>query len=181
VLHLDGLLADLALLSLLAFLVHLEGRDKAALVVSAVAAGLAWLTKSPGLFLIPLIVLLTLFDYLHLKSDWGEAGWRKPLLHYATILAAWGVIAALVFCLLWPAMWVDPLGSLLRVLTDAIGYAQAGHESAVFFNGKIYPNGEIPDLSFYLISFLWRTTPVTLLGLLAMPILLIRRSFFRPR
>ena len=46
VLHLDGMLADLMLLSLLAFLVYLEERKRATFVVSAVAAGLAWLTKS---------------------------------------------------------------------------------------------------------------------------------------
>ena len=110
VLHVDGLLADLSLLSLLAFLVYQQERGKAALVVSAVAAGLAWLTKSPGLFLIPLIALLALFDLLRSKSDWGEAGWRTSSLQYAKALAAWGAIAALVFCLLWPAMWVRPGG-----------------------------------------------------------------------
>ena len=72
VLHVDGLLADLTLLSLLAFLVYLQEHSRAALVVSAVAAGLAWLTKSPGLFLIPLIALLALFDLLRTKSDLGR-------------------------------------------------------------------------------------------------------------
>jgi hypothetical protein len=76
---------------------------------------------------------------------------------------------------------VDPLGSLTKVLSDAIGYAQAGHDSPVFFNGQIYPNGEIPDPSFYLINFLWRTTPVTILGLCSAVVLLIwRKSFFQP-
>ncbi len=167
VLHLDGLLADLMLLSLLAFLVYLAERKRAAFMVSAVAAGLAWLTKSTGFFLIPLIGLLALFDQLYLKRDWSRAELRKPILRYIGVLAAWGGIAAVIFFLLWPAMWVDPAGSLVRVFTDAIGYAQGGHDSAVFFNGKIYPNGEIPDLNFYLINFLWRTTPVVLLGLLA--------------
>ncbi|RPI29382.1 MAG: phospholipid carrier-dependent glycosyltransferase [Chloroflexota bacterium] len=175
VLHVDGLLADLTLLSMLAFLMYLQGRSRAALVVSAVAAGLAWLTKSPGLFLIPLIALLVLFDLLRTKSTWGEAGWRKYSPHYVKVLAAWGAIAVLVFCFLWPAMWVHPVDSVVKVLTDAIGYAQGGHESPVFFNGRIYPNGEIPDLSFYPLNFLWRTTPVTLLGLLVVPMLLIRR------
>jgi len=175
VLHLDGLLANLTLLSLLAFLVYLDERKRTALVVSAVAAGLAWLTKSTGLFLVPLIALLGLFVQLYLKSDWRELGWRKSVLRYAGELAVWGGIAALVFCLLWPSMWVDPLGSLDRVFAEALGHAQEGHGSAVFFNGKIHPNGDIPDLSFYLISFLWRTTPVTLLGLLAVPVLFIRR------
>jgi len=174
VLHLDGLLADLGLLSLLAFLVYLNERDNMALVVSAIAAGSAWLTKSPGFFLIPVIFLLALIDFVRSKNTWVKAGWSKPAFHYMKALMGWGVIALLIFCLLWPAMWVDPVGSLSRVLTDAIGYAEGGHESALFFNGHIYTNGEIPDSSFYLISFLWRTTPVTLLGLLTAFVLLIR-------
>ena len=176
VLHLDELVADLMFLSLLAFLVYLNENRRAAFAVSAIAAGLAWLTKSTGLFLIPLIALLALFDQFYLKRDWDKAEWQKHVLHYIGRLAAWGGIAALIFFVLWPSMWVDPLGSLVRILADAIGYAQGGHESAVFFNGKIYPNGQIPDLGFYPISFLWRTTPVTLLGLLAAAVLFVRRK-----
>jgi 4-amino-4-deoxy-L-arabinose transferase-like glycosyltransferase len=180
VLHLDGLLADLMLLSLLAFLVYLNEHKRAAFVVSAVAAGLACLTKSTGFFLIPLIGLLALFDQLYLKRDWSRAEWQKSALRYIGVLAIWGGIAAVVFFVLWPAMWVDPVGSLVRVFTDAVGYAQGGHDSAVFFNGKIYPNGEIPDLNFYLINFLWRTTPVVLLGLPAVFVFLVQtRPGFR--
>ncbi len=181
VLHLDGLVTDLMLLSLLAFLVYLNDHKKIAFVVSAMAAGLAWLTKSTGMFLIPLVGLLALFDWLYLKRDWNETSWRKSILRYIGVLAAWGGIAALIFFLLWPAMWVDPVGSLIRVFTDAIGYAQGGHESAVFFNGKIYANGQVPDLSFYPINFLWRTTPITLLGLLAALVLLFQKKSVFPQ
>ncbi|HEX2994058.1 MAG TPA: glycosyltransferase family 39 protein, partial [Anaerolineales bacterium] len=177
VLHLDELVADLMFLSLLAFLVYLNENRKAAFVVSAIAAGLAWLTKSTGLFLIPLIGLLALFDQFYLKKDWNKAEWRKHILPFTGRLAAWGGIAVLVFFVLWPSMWVDPLGSVTKILADAIGYAQGGHESAVFFNGTIHPNGQIPDISFYPLNFLWRTTPVTLLGLLAAPIMFLRRKF----
>jgi 4-amino-4-deoxy-L-arabinose transferase-like glycosyltransferase len=176
VLHLDGTLANLMLLSLLAFLVYQEKRSQMALVVSAVAAGLAWLTKSPGLFLIPFMVLLTLLYSLRRKSESDKRSWWKFVFFDAKMLAGWGAIAALVFVLLWPAMWVNPIGSLMNVITAALGYAKEGHESAVFFNGKIYPNGQIPDNGFYLISFLWRTTPVTLLGLTAVPALLLRKN-----
>ncbi|HEX9331133.1 MAG TPA: hypothetical protein VF896_04530, partial [Anaerolineales bacterium] len=123
------------------------------------------------------IFLLTLIDFVRSRNIWDKLGWWKSAFHYGKILMAWGIIAMLIFCLVWPAMWVDPVGSLTRVFTDAIGYAEGGHESALFFNGHIYTNGEIPDSSFYLISFLWRTTPVTLLGLVAIFVMLIRWMF----
>jgi len=178
VLHLDGLLADLMLLSLLAFLVYLNDHKVITLIVSASAGGLAWLTKSPSLFLIPLIMLLTLFDQLRSKSDWSRSELWKSILQTVKVVAIWGMIGAAVFYLLWPAMWVDPVNSVARILKDAIGYAEAGHDSPVFFNGQIYPNGEIPGISFYPINFLWRTTSVTLLGLIAVLVLFIQRWRF---
>jgi dolichyl-phosphate-mannose-protein mannosyltransferase len=180
VLHLDGLLTDLMLLSLLAFLVYLRDRSRTALVISALSTGLAWLTKSPGLFLIPFFVLLLLFDQIYQVNNWRNLNWRKFFTQAGSVLVVWGIIAAVVFVALWPSMWVNPISSVTRVLSDAIGYAEAGHDSAVFFNGQIYQNGEVPDSNFYLINFLWRTTPPILLGLLSLVVLLIwKRSFFQ--
>ena len=163
----DGLLADLMLLSLLALLVYVSDHKVKTLMVSAVAAGLAWLTKSPGLFLIPLIGPLMLFDELRSRSNRSKTEWRKSIFQIAKVTTLWGMVGILVFYLLWPSMWIDPVGSLVKMLKEAIGYAETGHDSSVFFNGNIYANGDIPDIRFYPISFLWRTTPVVLLGLFA--------------
>jgi hypothetical protein len=165
------------MLSLIAFLVYLERRDKLSFIVSAVAAGLAWLTKSPGLFLIPFMFLTVLLYHLRSKNQDPKTGWWKAILSDARMLVGWGLIAALVFFLLWPAMWVNPIGSLNTVLAAAFGYAEGGHESALFFNGHIYPDGKITDLRFYLISFLWRTTPIILLGLIATPVLFLKKGW----
>jgi hypothetical protein len=66
-------------------------------------------------------------------------------------------------------MWVDPVGTATRVLTPALGHAQGGHGDPVFFDGRIYPDGRI-DASvwwFYPLAYLWRTSPVVLVGLVA--------------
>ena len=175
VLQPDGLLAHLMLLSLLAFLVYLNDHKLTTLIVSAVAAGLAWLTKSPGLFLIPLLGLLMFFNQLWSAGNWNKTELGKSILQTTKVMAVWGMVGALVFCILWPAMWVDPVNSLVKIITGAIGYAKTGHESAIFFNGHLHTDGDIPDLSFYPINFLWRTTPVTLLGLSATIVLFIQR------
>jgi 4-amino-4-deoxy-L-arabinose transferase-like glycosyltransferase len=73
-------------------------------------------------------------------------------------------VAALVFVLLWPAMWVDPLGSLSRVFSLASTYASEGHDTPLFFNGIIYDSGQ-SAWYYYPVAYLWRATPVTLLGL----------------
>jgi hypothetical protein len=76
-LHLDGLLSSLMLLSLLALLKYLlRGGRPANLVVSGVAAGLAWLTKSPTLFLVPFVGLLVLLElWSRRRQQPGNLDW----------------------------------------------------------------------------------------------------------
>lgn len=188
-LHLDGLMSSLVLLSLLTFLDYLQphsARKNTSLVISAIAAGLAWLTKSPALFLIPFLGLVVLLDlargwYLHKQVSFGEV-WSR-----GRDLALWIGVGALIFVLLWPAMWVDPVGALQQVFSEATTYAEEGHSSDVFFKGvvisadpgrtysgaeqtlygpwaKVRVTGD-EGRAFYLIGYLWRATPVVLLGL----------------
>ena len=114
-LHLDALLSALMLLSLLSFMNYLyRGRHFYDLVIAAVAAGLAWLTKSPSLFLLPFFGLLILIEI-------GRTWWTHHRLslqgvwHHSWPLLAWIGIATVVFILLWPAMWVDPIGSVQKI------------------------------------------------------------------
>jgi dolichyl-phosphate-mannose--protein O-mannosyl transferase len=58
-LHLDGLMTSFVLLALLAYTVFLSERRIADLLVSGIAAGLGWLTKSPALILAPVLGMLT--------------------------------------------------------------------------------------------------------------------------
>lgn len=170
-LHPDGLIGTTTFLSLLAFLayLHLE-RDRRYLLLSALAAGLAWLTKSPAFFLAPFVGLLLLVEW-----GVGQKHGSAPTLAIAvwrgfSPLLIWGAVAAGVFVVLWPAMWVDPLGSLSRVFSLASTYASEGHDSRLFFNGALYEHGE-SAWYFYSLAYLWRTTPVTLLGLGLAPLL----------
>jgi 4-amino-4-deoxy-L-arabinose transferase-like glycosyltransferase len=77
----------------------------------------------------------------------------------------WFIVAAVVFVLFWPAMWVDPLGSLSRVLSQATAYASEGHEIPTYFYGDVYVGGE-SAWYFYPVVYLWRITPFTFIGLI---------------
>ncbi len=77
--------------------------------------------------------------------------------------ALWALLAVFTFVLLWPAMWVDPLGSLRQVIDAAGEYAVEGHLKPTFYAGEVYAGD--PGFSFYPVTYLWRTTPVVLLGL----------------
>lgn len=162
-LHVDGLSSSLVLLSLLAFLNYqYRGRQTRDLVLSGAAAGLAWLTKSPMLFLVPFIGILLLLELIE-KWRRQHSLVRNDLWQILLTLALWGSVSLAVFILLWPAMWVDPIFTLRRVLGGMVSYAGQGHDSQLYFNGEIY-DGD-PGAFFYPITFLWRTTPFVLIGL----------------
>jgi 4-amino-4-deoxy-L-arabinose transferase-like glycosyltransferase len=162
--HLDGLAGSLMTLSLLAFLGHLGGGKWPDLLLSGTAAGLAWLTKIPAISIAPILAIIALITIWQIKDAKDRrAGSRKVGISFI----AWAFIALSTFFLLWPAMWVTPLNTLSRIFQEAMNYAGGGHGDPVFFNGTIYSNGRIPAqvFTFYPITYLWRSTPVVLLGL----------------
>ncbi|MBA2670533.1 MAG: glycosyltransferase family 39 protein [Gemmatimonadetes bacterium] len=86
VLHVDALASSFMLLALLASMNYLyRGRRRLDLVVSAVAAGLAWLTKAPAFFLIPFVAMLML---LQLGSAWRSTR-RFPRKKFAEPWGRW--------------------------------------------------------------------------------------------
>jgi hypothetical protein len=177
IMHLDGLLADFFLLSLLAYVSYMQERKWFALIVSGVSAGLAWLTKSPGFILIPTIGIVALLQLWHkLRQDKQRA--RLALIwQEAWPLAVWGTTGVLVFVAAWPAMWVDPIGVLSKVFGMAEVYAIEGHDADIFFNGQIIAGGNfgLRYFYFYPLTFLWRATPLVIIGLVAFILGFIKR------
>ena len=170
-LHLDGLVSSFMFLAVIAYLDYLCERRFYSLVISAVAAGLAFLTRSPAFFLLPFILLLAIANWAtYRNSEQQKASFWRTI--GAVIL--WGIIAGLVFAVLWPSMWVDPVGSMQQVLGAATEYAEEGHLKPIFFNDGIFAGD--PGWAFYPITYLWRTTPVVLLGLLITFVSVILRA-----
>jgi hypothetical protein len=182
-LHLDGLLSSLMLLSVLAFADFVRARPLPvarplpALLVSAAAAGLAALTKSLGLFVAPFVGLLALVEMWRPARATPKQA-RAPAWRLAWPLAVWAIWAAAAFVLAWPAMWANPVRVLLRMFDLAGEYAAGGHGSPLFFNHTIVADGRLGARFwyFYPLTYLWRTTPLTLLGLAAGLVALARHG-----
>ncbi|MFN2140498.1 MAG: ArnT family glycosyltransferase [Candidatus Promineifilaceae bacterium] len=162
--HLDGLAGSLMILSLLAFLSFIKREKKFDLLLSGIAAGLAWLTKTPAMGLGPIMLAITLVMLIWDGSRTIPTHTTRSLIF---ALSLWTTAAVLTFVLLWPAMWTSPLGTLEHILGEALLYAGGGHGDPVFFNGTIYSDGRIPASIFYYypLTYLWRSTPGVLLGL----------------
>ncbi len=163
-LHVDGLEANWMFLALLAWLAYLRQGRRRDLVISALAAGLAWLTKVPALFLVPFVGLTVLLE-------WGNT-WlptrhvkREELLRLLGAAVMWGLIGLGVVFAIWPALWVAPVNTLRTVIQHAFLQAD-GHGNATYFNGQVIERWGNTGPIFYPVTYLWRTTPVTLIGLL---------------
>lgn len=170
-LHMDALLASFFLVFALALSVYLlRERNTRYLVIAGIFAGLAGLTKSPAVFLAPYALVLLALAWWRPAEDM-EKPETKALIKQLLLL---GGVALAVFVLLWPAMWVSPMPTLQKVIEGALFYARQGHISQLFFNGRVSNGADFP-LTFYPLTFLWRTTPVTVFGLLAAALAIWRR------
>ncbi len=160
VMHVDAMLSILALpavLGLAAWLRH-GGRGRA--VVAGLLAGLAMLAKSAGFLLGPFALGIFLW------RGWRDRSWRLA----ARDFLAWGLAAAAIYAALWPAMWTDPIGTLLRdcdepcragVLVKAGDEGGHVHQSGNYFMGR--PVGD-PGVFFYPVAGAFRMAPLGLIG-----------------
>jgi len=186
VLHLDALVTSFMALSLLSLAICLKSpRLSPLLVFSGVTAGLGVANKVSALFLVPFAGLMVLAIYLAKVPNNSDniSTWhlnvhqRRKALHLALVLAVWAGVAGLTFTLLWPAMWADPAEALRRLLSGSSELAEAGHEQ--FFLGQVVDD---PGPWFFPIVLLFRASPLTLLGVAASLLLILRPCmihFFR--
>jgi hypothetical protein len=170
IVHVDALLASFLTLSLLAALLAF-GADAPQpavrwpwLALSGVAGGLALLTKSPAVLLLPMLALIAFWPITHRPS---------PITSYLLPLAAWGGIAAAVWVLLWPAAWVDLAGALERVVLQVAYEGASPHGWGNFFLGQAVDD---PGPLFYPVALVLRLAPWTLAGLLALGVAVAGRG-----
>jgi hypothetical protein len=176
VLHHDALATAFMTLSLLPLLGYwLRGWSRRWLLLSGVAAGLSFLSKSPAMFLMPFCALLGL--------GWAVRRWRQGMWggwpdvgRLVVDGLLWGGVAWLTVFLLWPAMWNIPLKVLGVVFGTGSQYVTEGHGKGNFFLGQSVHD---PGPLFYPLSWLLRTTPLVLLGLLGWAIFYLHNVFNR--
>jgi hypothetical protein len=151
------------------------------LLIAAIATGLAWLTKTPALFLLP--VFAAIYVYFWWTERKARQKRRMPLWMG---FSAWLIISILVVFILFPALWSNPLGIPIQIVGYALGSAEGEYSGPVYFNGLVYPEGDLGAASwiFYPLVLLWRSTPLVLLGITfgvwSVLALSYRRSMLRP-
>ena len=178
-LHIDGTLSILMLAALLAFMVYLKEGGAGWLALTAAAVGLSALTKVTGLAVLGVIGLLALLEwwrptYNRFDKTHSWAGFKK-LVGIMLILV---FLAALTIFALWPALWAAPGEALGNILSFTLERSDASILSPMFLNDEIIETGvfDLPYYYFYPLNYLWRSTPISLLGLTALLLLFIFRK-----
>jgi hypothetical protein len=156
--HLDALLGGFMGLALLSALVRwTAGGGWGYLVLSGLASGLAFLTKTPAAFLVAVVPLIALAG----RRPW-QAGRRPGLL--AAELLCWAGLAGLTAVLLWPALLARPGETLREVVSFTETTSARVREANTFLLGEPRTDG---GPLFYPLTLLFRLTPAALLGLVA--------------
>jgi 4-amino-4-deoxy-L-arabinose transferase-like glycosyltransferase len=179
-LHTDALAGSFMTLSILAACLafHHDRRNPDGwkglrwLALSGVAAGLAFLSKSPALVLAPAVGLVALLaDEGRRMKDEGSQAQRRAfvfrLWSFVRPLALWAAIAAATVVALWPALWASPLQAYAQLRVGVEIEGAQPHMLGNFFLGR---QDDAPGLLYYPAALALRTTPWTLLGLLLLPL-----------
>ncbi len=182
VIHHDALSTTFMTLSVLTALIYWgQNEHRKWLISSGILAGFAFLSKSPSLYLIPFVGLVALWFMVkavrHSEQVAEIAGKipEKPgpnpylIALKRTVLDGliWVVTAVAVVFIFWPAMWVVPLETLKTVFLIGSKYATGGHAKGNFFMGTISND---PGPLFYPVSWLFRASPIVLVGIISLPV-----------
>jgi hypothetical protein len=161
----EGMLAVFVLVSFLGMQVYLnKDRKLIYLLISAAMFGLAQLTKSSSIVVIPLFGLI-LFVGLFKQNQQSLGG---KIWDAVKTFSIWLAAAFLIYVLVWPGMWVAPIKMLSGVYGNAFSYA--------FQGARLDVTEELQPSSFNLVtgfgsvlqyvrSWFNSSTPITWLGL----------------
>lgn len=133
------------------------------LILSGIAAGLAFLSKAPALFLIPFAGLILVISEMRLPR-------QLPRLYASTLLRifassfprflVWLAVAYLTFVAFWPAAWVEPVGRPVAVFQNAFLSATDEEEASQESYWRT------PDLGpfYYLVNGGFKLSPLVMVG-----------------
>ncbi len=170
VLHVDGLATAFITLSMLAacvaWLRPQQPHPRAMLLLSGACGALATLSKFTALLIVPAVGLLALYA-LYARWEHGNGTLLQRLWAAVPALLWWGGAFVLTVLLVLPATWADP-ARVLDLLRASV--TSEGGQPHVWGNYYLGRSVALPDATFYAVAVALRSTPLTLVGLLLLPI-----------
>lgn len=158
VIHLEALMTSFMLASFVWLFYTLETAKEeqrsikvSGLITSAVFAGLAILTKSTAIFMIPFSVLSILIYQ------------RKNIKTTVKVSALWILGMTATYFILWPSMWVHPINTLDYVFIRGIKETGLEGEHSQIFLGQYTEN---PGPFYYFVVIALKFSPFLVMGIL---------------
>ncbi len=161
----EGLVSMFVLVSLISLTVYLfKDRKINFLLISAVAAGFAQLSKSSAIAMLAGIGILLLMQLFQERQH----GWGKAILNSIKVFSIWLVFLLVTYFIFWPGMWVAPGKMLYEVYGNAFSYAFQGSRLTVTQELDVsrFSLSSLSGLWEMTSVLLYRTTPITWLGVL---------------
>ncbi len=157
IVHVDGLLSVFVISSILSFLIYIRKKDERHFIYSATFAGLAFLTKTPSIVLIP-FVGFSLLAREQFKIEKIKEVIMKSI--------KWIVIAVGLFYSLWPALWVAPAKSMYDLFDKGGYHVVMPHKGTTYtLDVQYYPSKIYFHSSPFIITFLFIFSVLFLLRL----------------
>lgn len=162
----EGMVSLFVMVSLMAFAVYLfKDRRFIFLLLSGVAAGFAQLSKSSAIAMLAAVGVMLLWQMVQERGG----GWGKGFLSVLKTFGIWLAILVATYFIFWPGMWVAPGKMLYQVYGNAFSYAFQGARLTVTEEldvSRFSLNTRLSDIWEIVKILLYRTTPVTWLGVL---------------
>ncbi len=157
VFHLEGLMSSFMLVSALWLFYYFQEQKRGRLMLSGVFAGLAVLTKTTAIYLVPFTALMMLI--------YGFREQRKFILVIKYILqkfGLWLLCLVVIFFALWPALWVDLQGAFNEMYKGITVVGIDGEHEQFYFNKFVMD----PGPTFYPVVLGYKSSIWLLAGLL---------------
>ncbi len=164
-LHTDALLATFTLLTLTAALNGLQAPRRVGWwLLSGLFGGLALLTKTPAVLVIPFVVsLIALRFTFDVSRSTPHSSSEYSIRHSVIASLFFLATSGLTVFILHPGLWVDPISTLETAFSFTGQLAEAAPRP-IFFAGEMRLD---PGLAFYPVAFLVRVSSLALIGLIA--------------
>ena len=176
VIHMDLVHASLMIVAALLWINYLyRPRRWYYLVGSGVVSGLAMLTRTASIYLLPFGLLAAgaffLSDNLSVRQRRLDAGWARWIGQTALAWLAWLAVLLVTIFALWPALWANPASVIDLLMVGITRSVENAHPAPMFLQGEIITDD--PGILYYGLVLLFRLRPVTLILALLNPVVLI--------
>lgn len=171
--HLDALVTIFISISVMSYvLAERKGLHAGYMALSGAMAGLAFVNKASAGFLVPWLALALIAQLAFGAQARGNKVERSRLGKLIGLGLLWGILMAAAFVVVWPAMWVDPAGTISAFVDGSMREGTTPHGLSNFFWGTVRAD---PGVMFYPMAWLLRATPWAVVGLLLSACLGLRR------